>query len=134
MNALTVQGQISPQYIPEQRHYERFHIAHLLAVTKWGTGQIFEINHRGLSFGCLYPHTFEDQWSMDILDARGSHVRDLQVEKIWEIKNSDQDLLSRFELIVGVAFIKPNYKQIVEINELLENTENEDFLKFPALL
>lgn len=133
MNALTVQGQISPQYIPEQRYYERFHIAHLLAVTKWGTGQIFEINHRGLSFGCLYPHTFQEQWTMDILDARGAHVRDLQVEKIWETRSGDTDLMSRFELIVGVAFIKPNYKQIVEINDLLEDTEDSE-LRYPELL
>ena len=133
MNTLSVQGQISPQYIPEQRHYERFHIAHLLAVTKWGTGQIFEINHRGLSFGCLYPHTFEEKWNMDILDARGAHVRDLQVEKVWESRSGDQELLSRFELIVGVAFVKPTYKQILEINELLEDTDIEE-LKFPELL
>lgn len=133
MNALTVQGQISPQYFPEQRLYERFHIAHLLAVTKWGTGQIFEINHRGLSFGCLYPHTFQDQWTMDILDARGAHVRNLQVEKIWETRSGENDILNRFELIVGVAFIKPNYKQIVEINELLENTEDAE-MRYPDLL
>lgn len=133
MNTLSVQGQISPQYIPEQRDYERFHIAHLLAVTKWGTGQIFEINHRGLSFGCLYPHTFEERWNMDILDARGAHVRDLQVEKVWESRSGDQELLNRFELIVGVAFVKPTYKQILEINELLEDSDSEE-LKFPELL
>ncbi len=133
MNTLSVQGQISPQYIPEQRHYERFHIAHLLAVTKWGTGQIFEINHRGLSFGCLYPHTFEDQWNMDILDARGAHVRDLQVEKIWESRSGDQELLNKFELIVGIAFVKPTYKQILEINELLEDSESAE-LAYPELL
>lgn len=133
MNTLSVQGQISPQYIPEQRDYERFHIAHLLAVTKWGTGQIFEINHRGLSFGCLYPHTFDQQWNMDILDARGAHVRDLQVEKVWESRNGDQELLNRFELIVGVAFVKPTYKQILEINELLEDSDSEE-LKFAELL
>lgn len=133
MNTLSVQGQISPQYIPEQRDYERFHIAHLLAVTKWGTGQIFEINHRGLSFGCLYPHTFEEKWNMDILDARGAHVRDLQVEKVWESRSGDQELLNRFELIVGVAFVKPTYKQILEINELLEDSDSEE-LKFPELL
>lgn len=133
MNTLSVQGQISPQYIPEQRHYERFHIAHLLAVTKWGTGQIFEINHRGLSFGCLYPHTFEDQWNMDILDARGAHVRGLQVEKIWESRTGDKELLHRFELIVGVAFVKPTYKQILEINELLEDSESAE-LAYPELL
>lgn len=133
MNTLSVQGQISPQYIPEQRHYERFHIAHLLAVTKWGTGQIFEINHRGLSFGCLYPHTFEDQWNMDILDARGAHVRNLQVEKIWESRSGDQELLNRFELIVGVAFVKPTYKQILEINELLDDPESSE-LAYPELL
>ncbi|BHH85619.1 hypothetical protein [Desulforhopalus sp. 52FAK] len=133
MNTLSVQGQISPQYIPEQRDYERFHIAHLLAVTKWGTGQIFEINHRGLSFGCLYPHTFDQQWNMDILDARGAHVRDLQVEKVWESRNGDQELLNRFELIVGVAFVKPTYKQILEINELLEDSDSEE-LKFTEFL
>lgn len=133
MNTLTVQGQISPQYIPEQRLYERFHIAHLLAVTKWGTGQIFEINHRGLSFGCLYPHTFQEQWTMDILDARGAHVRDLQVEKIWETRSGEGENMNRFELIVGVAFVKPNYKQIVEINDLLENTETSES-RFPELL
>lgn len=133
MNTLSVQGQISPQYIPEQRDYERFHIAHLLAVTKWGTGQIFEINHRGLSFGCLYPHTFEERWNMDILDARGAHVRDLQVEKVWESRSGDQELLNRFELIVGVAFVKPTYKQILEINELLEDSDSEE-LKFAELL
>lgn len=133
MNTLSVQGQISPQYIPEQRHYERFHIAHLLAVTKWGTGQIFEINHRGLSFGCLYPHTFEEQWNMDILDARGAHVRNLQVQKIWESRNGEMELLNKFELIVGVAFVKPTYKQILEINELLEDSESSD-LAYPELL
>ena len=133
MNTLTVQGQISPQYIPEQRHYERLHIAHLLAVTKWGTGQIFEINHRGLSFGCLYPHKFNEQWTMDILDARGSHVKDLQVTKIWETRSTDQEIMNRFELIVGVAFVKPNYKQIVEINDLLEDADN-GALKYPELL
>jgi len=133
MNTLSVQGQISPQYIPEQRHYERFHIAHLLAVTKWGTGQIFEINHRGLSFGCLYPHSFEESWNMDILDARGAHVRDIHVEKVWETRSGDQELLNRFELIVGVAFVKPTYKQILEINELLEGSEREE-LSYPELL
>jgi hypothetical protein len=133
MNTLTVQGQISPQYIPEERHYERFHIAHLLAVTKWGTGQIFEINHRGLSFGCLYPHKFNEQWTMDILDARGSHVKDLQVTKIWETRSGDQEIMNRFELIVGVAFVKPNYKQIVAINDLLEDADI-GALQYPELL
>ena len=102
-------------------------------MTKWGTGQIFEINHRGLSFGCLYPHRFNEQWTMDILDARGSHVKDLQVTKIWETRNGDREIMNRFELIVGVAFVKPNYKQIVEINDLLEDPDNAE-LKYPELL
>ncbi|PHR29820.1 MAG: hypothetical protein COA36_02905 [Desulfotalea sp.] len=123
MNTLTIQGQISPQYIPEQRHHQRFHIDHLLAVTKWGTGKIVEINHRGLSFGCLYPHTFQEQLDMDILDARGAHVRGLQVEKIWENKDGAHGTTNTFELIVGVSFVNPNYRQILAINDLLADTE-----------
>lgn len=133
MNTLTVQGNITPQYIPEQRHYERIHIPHLLAVTKWGTGQIFEINHRGLSFGCLYPHTFEEVWSMDILDARGAHVKELEVTKIWETRSTDSEMFSQFELAVGVAFVRPTHKQIVEINNILDDAEIDE-LQFAELL
>lgn len=95
----------------------------MLAITGRGTGQIFDIGREGLSFGCLYPHSFPDTWSMDILDARGSHIRELQVRKIWEKKIGHPELSASYELEVGVEFAELTDEQSDELEFLLDNLD-----------
>jgi hypothetical protein len=84
----------------------------LLAVTQKGTGQIININKRGLSFGCLYAHTFPQEFHVDLLSARGTLIKKVNVRKIRETSG---DL---FELVVGVEFAGLSPSQAEELNSL----------------
>jgi hypothetical protein len=131
MNQLTVQKTPDPPYLSEQRKSQRHEIINLLAVTEKGTGQILDINGVGLSFGCLYPHDFPHEFQMDILDAKGSHIKKINVRKIRETTNYFQDPLSTFELVIGVEFFALTSTQADELAYLLEN--NIELINYPYL-
>lgn len=101
--------------IAEQKSVHYHEMISLLAIMKQGTGQILDISHKGLSFGCLYPHTFPHEFYLDLLSARGNHIRKVKVRKI---KETNGDL---FELVVGVEFAELSASQAKEMNYLFES-------------
>lgn len=123
MNPSLTREAVDPWNPLERRRRERYKILHILAITGRGTGQIIDIGREGLSFGCLYPHTFPESWSMDIIDARGSHIKELQVRKTWERKIGHPELSPSFELEIGVEFADLTDEQADELEFLLDNLE-----------
>ncbi len=123
MNSLAFLEPTTPVQFPELRTHNRVKVTDLLAILKWGTGQILELSSIGLSFGCLYPHSFPKEWSMDILDAKGVHIKDIMVRKTWERAIDHPKPSTKFEVITGVEFIDLTTEQSLEINELFENIE-----------
>ncbi len=109
--------------VPEQRNSNRYQTQHLLAITPKGTGQIIDISRAGLSFGCLYPHYFQNEWVMDILDAQGTHIKRLRVRKIWQRGESHANISAEFEMEIGVEFLELTQNQIHEL-EILSNNIN----------
>jgi len=107
--------------LPEQRSSSRCQTQHLLAITQKGTGQIIDISGAGLSFGCLYPHYFQNEWVMDILDAQGTHIKQLRVRKIWQRSENHANILAEFEMEIGAEFLELNQNQIHEIENLIGN-------------
>lgn len=93
----------------------------LLVITGRGTGKLIDVSKDGLSFGCLYPHTFPLILSIDILDAKGLHVKKLKVRKVWERNNGNPEISSNFELEVGVAFLDLTSNQEDGLDILLGN-------------
>lgn len=123
MNTFLSRQLVNPPILLERRRSERYRIIHILAITGRGTGQVIDIGRDGLSFGCLYPHSFPETWSMDIIDAKGSHIQEIQVRKVWERKLGHPELSSRYELEVGVEFIDLTREQTDELDFLLGNLE-----------
>jgi hypothetical protein len=122
MNQLTSYNAEKACCFSHQRKIDRYEVANLLAVTQRGTGQILDISREGLSFGCLYPHAFPDIFYLDILDAKGSHIKKLKVRKIWEINENNQESV-KYESIVGVTFFDLTLSQSDELNYLFDNME-----------
>ena len=123
MNQLTTH--IIPKliYLSEQRKKRRQDGVHLLAITEKGTGQIIDISREGFSFGCLYPHTFPLEFYIDILDAKGSHIKNIRVRKMRETSDSYQEFSEDFELVVGVEFCDLSLAQSQDLDYLLETME-----------
>lgn len=117
----SVQEVNSPIFLQEQRRNEHQPVVHLLAVTDRGTGQILDISREGLSFGCLYPHNFPEEWVLDVLDAKGSHIKKLKVRKIWEMSRYNPDTSTNFELVVGVEFVELTTFQAAGVDFVLDN-------------
>lgn len=110
----------------QQKRIDRYEVANLLAITQRGTGQILDISREGFSFGCLYPHAFPDIFFLDILDAKGSHIKRLRVKKIWEINENDHES-APYESIVGVTFVDLTLSQSEALNYLFDNMEVIDY-------
>lgn len=127
MNLITLHNLPENLYLSEQRKNQRHAAIHLLAVTERGTGQILDISREGLSFGCLYPHTFPHAFCLDILDAKGTHIKKLQVRKMWETSGAQDNPGTEFELVVGIEFSDPTASQADELDYLLEDMEQVDF-------
>ena len=127
MDQLAIYQAPEALYLSEQRVNDRHEMINLLAVTERGTGQILDISREGLSFGCLYPHTIPHEFYLDILDAKGSHIKKLKVRKMWEIDGDYQEGAAIFELVVGVEFPDLTQAQADELNYLLDNIELIDY-------
>jgi hypothetical protein len=84
---------------------------YLLALTKKGAGQILDFNSRGLSFGCLFPHRFTDNLTLDILSNNRISIENIKVKKQRECFKKTSGKLANFELIVGVEFVDPLPRQ-----------------------
>ncbi len=123
MNNLAMLELVETRNLILRLRSERFKTVHTLAINERGTGQIFDISREGLSFGCLYPHNFPDTWQMDILNAKGSHIKHIQVRKIWERTIGHPQLSTKFEVEVGVEFTDLTASQAEEIDFLLDNLD-----------
>jgi hypothetical protein len=134
MNQLATYKIPESPYFSEQRKNGRNEVVNLLAITDRGTGQILDINREGLSFGCLYPHTFPNEFNIDILDAKGSHIKKLKVWKRRETDGDYQEPAVIFELVLGVEFAEITALQAAELEYLLDH--NIDLLdySYPHLL
>lgn len=121
MNQLAIYKIPETPYFSEQRKNDRHEVINLLAITDRGTGQILDINREGLSFGCLYPHTFPNEFHIDILDAKSSHIKKLKVRKRRETTGDYQEPAGVFELVIGVEFSEITASQAEELNYLLDN-------------
>lgn len=105
MNHLRIQHNLPPVFLGERRKSERLSEINLLMVSNRGTGRILDINHDGLSFGCLYPQTFPEVFALDIINARGLHLKQATVRKTWQRKRGDILLSDEFEMEVGAEFL-----------------------------
>ncbi|GAB6193721.1 hypothetical protein [Desulfocastanea catecholica] len=134
MNQLATYKIPETPYFSEQRKNGRQEVINLLVITDRGTGQILDINREGLSFGCLYPHTFPDEFHIDILDTKDSHIKKLKVRKRRETNGDDQEPAGIFELVIGVEFAEISAFQAEELDYLLD--ENLGLLDYssPSLL
>ncbi|MGB3210863.1 MAG: hypothetical protein WBB19_09195 [Desulforhopalus sp.] len=127
MSQITVHHMPEAHYLSEQRKNLRHEAINILAITERGTGQILDISREGLSFGCLYPHNFPEEFHVDILDAKGSHIKKLKVRKMRETNSDYQDPPAIFELVVGVEFCELTSSQSDELNYLIDNMEMFDY-------
>jgi hypothetical protein len=122
MNQLIVQETLAPAFLRERRKSDRCGgEMNLLVITGRGTGKVLNIGKDGLSFGCLYPHTFPPIWSLDIIDANGTHLKKLMVRKVWEISSGHPELTENFELEIGVEFMELTPSQEIDLEVLLNN-------------
>lgn len=121
MNHLILQESLIPAYLRERRKNDRFSEVNLLGITRRGTAKITDIGRDGLSFGCLYRHVFPASWSMDIINAKGVHLKQLIVRKVWERDSGHPDLSDSFELEIGVEFMDLTPRQEKELDLLLSN-------------
>ena len=133
MNQLTTHQTPESLYLSEQRIIQRHEVINFLAVTERGTGQILDISREGLSFGCLYPHAFPHTFYLDILDAKGSHIKKLRVQKMWEINGDCEEAATIFELVIGIEFSKLSATQADELDYLLDNIEQVEY-PYPHLV
>lgn len=123
MNQLNISHRPAAFYLSEQRKIVRHEAIHLLAITERGTGQILDISCDGFSFGCLYPHTFPTEFYVDILDAKGSHIKKIKVRKMWETIGDHLDSGAVYELVVGVKFSEFTSSQSDGLDYLLDAME-----------
>jgi hypothetical protein len=133
MNQLTIHKVPETPYLSEQRKNQRYEVINLLVITERGTGQILDINDGGLSFGCLYPHNFPYEFYLDILDAKGSHIKKLKVRKTRETGGEYLDPSAIFELVIGVEFLQLTASQTDELDFLLDNNMELIDYSYPDL-
>jgi hypothetical protein len=119
MNQLILQEPLAHAYFRDRRKNDRCTEIHLLGITGRGTGKIIDIGRDGLSFGCLYNHDFPAVWPMDIIDAKGAHLKQFMVRKIWERNSGHPELSGSFELEIGVEFMDLTPRQEKELDLLL---------------
>lgn len=105
MNDLRIQHNLTPVFLGERRKNERLIEINLLMVSSRGTGKILDINQDGLSFGCLYPQTFPEVFTLDIINARGLHLKQVTARKTWQRNRGDANLSTAFEMEVGAEFL-----------------------------
>lgn len=123
MNFETIENYPNAGLLSEQRKSHRVNDLHLLAITNRGTGQIVDISMDGLSFGCLYPHVFPNEFTLDLLDAKGTHIKNIKVRKVWE-KRDSAILHHQYELEVGVELADLTSKQHAELTDLLNYSDD----------
>jgi len=103
----------------EQRTNLRLEVKNLIAITAKGTG----INQEGLSLGCLYPHCFPAEMTIDILGANGIFIKDLTVEKCWENTEESFFHTEPFEITVGFEFSRLTAHKSFELAKLIRHVE-----------
>jgi hypothetical protein len=121
MNQLSLQLPLSSASFRERRKNDRYNELDLFIITSRGTGKIIDISRDGLSFGCLYHHAFPATWSLEIIDAKGVHLKQLSVIKIWEKRNRFEERYGNFELEIGVEFTRLSERQEEQLDLLFRN-------------
>ena len=121
MNQLSLQPPLSSASFRERRKNDRYNELDLFIITTRGTGKIIDISRDGLSFGCLYHQAFPAAWSLDIIDAKGVHLKQLSVMKIWEKSNRFEERYGNFELEIGVEFTRLSERQEEQLDLLFRN-------------
>lgn len=86
------------------RRYPRYEVEDVVVVTAEGVCQLGDLSEGGLSFKCLYLQNLPDTCTIDLLNTSGMHLHNVEVHKVWEVKNSQHDLTDLFSLTVGVKF------------------------------
>ncbi len=110
----------------EQRINLRLEVTNLIAITAKGTGKILDINQEGISFGCLYPHDFDAEMTIDILGANGIFIKDLKIVKCWENTEDSIFHTEPFEITVGFEFSYLSIHQSLELAKLMRHVEMAD--------
>lgn len=124
MNTMTLQERTVTPYLSDHRDDDRSRANALIAVTNRGTGQVITISREGISFGCLYPHDFPEELSIDILDGRGGHLQRLKVRKVWEMNRVRTDFCKEYELVIGAQFVNLSDHQTATLEKILQNCQN----------
>lgn len=124
MDTISLQESTPAHYLTDQRDSNPSQSNDLLAVTSKGTGQVITISREGISFGCLYPHVFPQEWNLDILDAKGCHIQQLKVRKVWEMNKLYTDFCKEFELVIGAEFVDLSESQATALEKMLKKQQN----------
>lgn len=131
MNQLRIQHNLPPVFLSERRKSERLVEINLLMVSSRGTGRILDINQDGLSFGCLYPQTFPEVFTLDIINARGLHLKQATVRKTWQRNRGNIHLSDDYEMEVGAEFLNLHSAQETILALLLTDRLQESQVFFP---
>jgi hypothetical protein len=95
----------------ELRHHKRYELEDVVVVTPEGVCQLNDISEGGLSFKCLYLQNLPDTWTIDLLNTSGTHLHNIEVEKVWESLDSQKTFTNIFALKVGARFKKLSLEQ-----------------------
>jgi len=110
--------------LTDQRQNLRHEVYQLITITAKGTGRIIDLSIDGLSFGCLYPHTFPEKMKIDILGANGIFIKGIDVETRWENNFNPMQRTDKYEKITGLKFTGLDHTQWVKLNEIIRNIES----------
>lgn len=127
MHRHSVQEILAPSCFLDQRKSHQDAGLHLLVVTWRGTGRILDIDNEGLSFGCLHPHCFPDEWYLGILDDKGTFIENIKVIKVKECFKEFSGQLTKFQIVVRVKFVELTARQASDLDYLLSTLEHVDY-------
>jgi PilZ domain len=101
----------------QPRKSKRLKVKTGIVNTPAGFCQIINLTPGGLSFKCVKSFSLSQEYSLDIYDTSGLNLELLQVKKIWEKIQSNQDAPTQFSMIVGVAFrhLSPSQKAQLDV-------------------
>lgn len=119
-----VLGQLSmkrPRH--NQRKTKRLESKTGIAVTEHCIAQVINLSENGVSLKCLEKKGFPNKWLMDIFDATGYSLEQLQVKKIWEKSLRRPSALATFLMEVGGSFENLSSVQEAQLKAYLRKLE-----------
>ncbi len=103
--------------LPELRQDRRYNLPGTFVINANGVGEILNVSHGGLSFGCVKDRELPESLTIDIVNSRGVHIWDIPVEKVW-LKRCDSTYhYSIHTTIVGARFtssLSPDQKAALD--------------------